>query len=155
MGRFRQDLWNHRAQSARVSLSLVAYARGSPQNRVTERHQQVARRFGGKPIRPALLEAGYSPPSANQGMARLRRSIPLAAAYAQEIARLKNLPVPTAEVRAQIVRAKLLENLRNNRDNAVQSLKLLGLDREVSLWQPESALGLIVVQLPKDLPEER
>ena len=88
-------------------------------------------------------------------MARLRRSIPLAAAYAQEIARLKNLPVPTAEVRAQIVRAKLLENLRNNRDNAVQSLKLLGLDREVSLWQPESALGLIVVQLPKDLPEER
>ena len=124
---------------------------------VTERHRQVARKIlvEGKPIRTALLEAGYSQPSANQGMARIRRSIPLAAAYAQEIERLKNLPVPTAEVRAQIVRAKLLENLRNNRDNAVQSLKLLGLDREVSLWQPESALGLIVVQLPKDLPEER
>ncbi len=124
---------------------------------VTERHRQVARKIlvEGKPIRTALLEAGYSQPSANQGMARIRRSIPLAAAYAQEIERLKNLPVPTAEVRAQIVRAKLLEKLRNNRDNAVQSLKLLGLDREVSLWQPESALGLIVVQLPKDLPEER
>jgi hypothetical protein len=124
---------------------------------VTERHRQVARKIlvEGKPIRTALLEAGYSQPSANQGMARIRRSIPLAAAYAQEIERLKNLPVPTAEVRAQIIRAKLLEKLRNNRDNAVQSLKLLGLDREVSLWQPESALGLIVVQLPKDLPEER
>ena len=98
---------------------------------VTERHRQVARKIlvEGKPIRTALLEAGYSQPSANQGMARIRRSIPLAAAYAQEIERLKNLPVPTAEVRAQIIRAKLLEKLRNNRDNAVQSLKLLGQDR--------------------------
>ncbi len=124
---------------------------------ITERHRQVARKIlvEGKPIRTALLESGYSRPSANQGMARIRRSVPLAAAYAQEIERLKNLPVPPAEVRAQIVRAKLLENLRDNRDNAVQSLKLLGQDREVSLWQPESALGLIVVQLPKDLPEER
>ena len=88
-------------------------------------------------------------------MARIRRSVPLAAAYAQEIERLKNLAVPSAEVRAQIVRAKLLENVRDNRDNAVQSLKLLGQDREVSLWQPENAQGVIVVQLPKDFPEER
>ena len=88
-------------------------------------------------------------------MARTRRSVPLAAAYAQEIERLKDFPIPPAEMRAQIVRAKLLENVRDNRDNAVQSLKLLGLDREVSLWQPENAKGIIVVQLPKDLPEER
>jgi len=124
---------------------------------ITDRHRQVARKVlaEGKPIRTALLEAGYSQASANQGMARIRRSVPLAAAYAQEIERLRNLPVPTAEVRAQIVRAKLLENLRDNRDNAIQSLKLLGLDREVSLWQPENAQGIIVVQLPKVLPEER
>ena len=124
---------------------------------ITDRHRQVARKVlaEGKPIRTALLEAGYSQASANQGMARIRRSVPLAAAYAQEIERLRNLPVPTAEVRAQIVRAKLLENLRDNRDNAVQSLKLLGQDREVSLWQPENAQGIIVVQLPKVLPEER
>ena len=124
---------------------------------IKDRHRQVARKVlaEGKPIRTALLEAGYSQASANQGMARIRRSVPLAAAYAQEVERLINLPVPPAEVRAQIVRAKLLENVRDNRDNAVQSLKLLGQDREVSLWQPENAQGVIVVQLPKDLPEER
>jgi len=133
-------------------------ARGSHlKTGIIERHRKVARSIllEGKPIRMALLEAGYSKASANQGMARIRRSAPLAAAYAQEIERLKNLPVPPAEMRAQIVRAKLLENVRDNRDNAVQSLKLLGLDREVSLWQPENAQGVIVVQLPKDLPEER
>jgi len=124
---------------------------------ITDRHRQVAKGIllEGKPIRTALLEAGYSRASANQGMARIKRSVPLAAAYAQEIERLKKLPVPPAEVRAQIVRAKLLENLGNNRDNAVQSLKLLGQDRELSLWQPESTQGVIVIQLPKDLPEER
>ena len=125
---------------------------------VTERHRQVARKIlvEGKPIRTALLEAGYSQPSANQGMARIRRSIPLAAAYAQEIERLKNLPVPTLpKYGHKSSEPNCLRICGNNRDNAVQSLKLLGLDREISLWQPESALGLIVVQLPKDLPEER
>ena len=123
---------------------------------ITDRHRQVAKGIllEGKPIRTALLEAGYSRASANQGMARIKRSVPLATAYAQEIERLKKLPVPPAEVRAQIVRAKLLENLRNNRDNAVQSLKLLGQDRELSLWQPEATQGVILIQLPKDLPED-
>lgn len=123
---------------------------------VTERHKKVARGIllEGKPIRQAMVDAGYSQASANQGMARIRRSVPLAAAYAQEVERLKNLPVPPAEVRAQIVRAKLLENVRNNRDDAVQSLKLLGADRELSLWQPEHAQGIFLVVPPRQLPKE-
>ena len=114
---------------------------------VTDRHRSVARGIllKGKPIRQAMLDAGYSQASANQGMARIRRSGPLATAYAQEVERLKNLPVPPAEIRAQIVRAKLLENVADNRDNAVQSLKLLGQDRELSLWQPEIQQGIIIV----------
>jgi hypothetical protein len=83
--------------------------------------------------------------------------VPLAAAYAQEVERLKNLPVPPAEARAQIVRAKLLENVANNCDNAVQSLKLLGQDRELSLWQPEVQTGIVVLNIPAALqdPEVR
>src|SRR5450432_3060186 len=104
---------------------------------VTDRHRKVAHGIlvEGKPIRTALLDAGYSQASANQGMARIKRSVPLATAYAQEVERLKNSPVPPAAVRAQVVRAKLLENVANNCDNAVQSLKLLGQDRELNLWQ--------------------
>jgi hypothetical protein len=126
---------------------------------VTDRHRKVARGIllEGKPIRTALLDAGYSQASANQGMARIRRSVPLATAYAQEVERLRNLPVPPAEARAQIVRAKLLENVANNCDNAVQSLKLLGQDREVSMWQPEVQQGIVVLNMPTALqdPEVR
>jgi hypothetical protein len=59
--------------------------------------------------------------------------------------------VPTAEVRAQIVRAKLLENVARGQDQAVQSLKLLGQDREVSLWQPEAQQGIIIISPPKGM----
>src|SRR5262245_16899637 len=112
---------------------------------VTERHRQVARDIllEGKPIRQAMLDAGYSKASANQGMARLRRSTPLALAYAQEVERLKKLPVPPAEIREQIVRAKLLENVALGRDEATVSLKLLGQDREVAMWQPETQQGIV------------
>jgi len=126
---------------------------------VTDRHRKVAHGIlvDGKPIRTTMLDAGYSHASANQGLARIRRSVPLAAAYAQEVERLKNSPVPPAEARAQIVRTKLLENVANNCDNAVQSLKLLGQDRELSLWQPEVQQGLIILNVPAALqdPEER
>src|SRR5215471_18893359 len=120
---------------------------------VTDRHRKVARGIlvEGKPIRTAMLEAGYSKASSNQGLARIRRSKPLAAAYAQEVERLKKTPVPPAEVRARIVRAKLLENVAHGKDESVQSLKLLGQDREVSLWQPEAQAGVIIVNTPASL----
>jgi hypothetical protein len=135
-------------------------ARGSHlRTGVTDRHRKVARSIlvEGKPIRTALLEEGYSKASANQGMARIKRSVPLAVAYAQEVERLKNLPVPPAEARAQIIRSKLLENVANKRDDAVQSLKLLGQDRELNLWQPETQTGVIILSLPTALqdPEMR
>jgi hypothetical protein len=78
-------------------------------------------------------------------------------AYTQEVERLKDSPVPPAEIRAQIVRAKLLENVANNRDDAVASLKLLGQDRELSLWQAEVQQGIVVLNLPPALqdPEVR
>jgi hypothetical protein len=90
-------------------------------------------------------------------MARLRRSVPLAVAYGQEVERLRNSPVPPAAARAQIVRAKLLENVATNCDNAVQSLKLLGQDRELSLWQPDIQQGIVVLNVPAALqdPEVR
>ena len=77
--------------------------------------------------------------------------MPLAAAYGQEVERLKNSPVPPAEIRAQIIRTKLLENVANNQDNAVASLKLLGQDRELSLWQPESQTGIVIIDMPPAL----
>jgi hypothetical protein len=79
----------------------------------------------------------------------------LAAAYTQEVERLKNSPVPPPQVRAEIVRAKLLQNVATGRDEAVGSLKLLGQDRELSLWQPDSQAGIIVIQMPASFTPER
>jgi len=45
----------------------------------------------------------------------------------------------------------LLENVARGQDQAVQSLKLLGQDREVSLWQPEAQQGIIIISPPKGM----
>lgn len=123
---------------------------------VTECHRRVAREIlaEGKPIIRALADNGFSEKSARQGMARIRRSKPLALAYAQEVERLKNQPVPPAAIRAQIVRAKLLQNVSENRDNAVQSLKLLAQDKELDMLRPDSATGVIIIgEMPKGLAD--
>ncbi len=122
---------------------------------VTERHRRVAREIlaEGKPIIRAMADNGFSAKSARQGMARIKRSKPLALAYAQEVERLKSQPVPAPAVRAQIVRAKLLQNVADNRDNAVQSLKLLAQDKEVDMLRPDSMAGIFILECPRNLPD--
>lgn len=42
-------------------------------------------------------------------------------------------------------------NAAQGKDAAVQSLKLLGQDRRVNLWAPDSVTGLVVLQAPQSL----
>ena len=122
---------------------------------ITERHRNVARDIliEGKPIIRAMADNGFSEKSAKQGMARIRRSKPLALAYAQEVERLKNQPVPPAAIRAQIVRAKLLQNVAENRDNAIQSLKLIAMDKEVDMLRPDSMAGIFIIEAVRGIPD--
>src|SRR5215471_1491508 len=62
-------------------------------------------------------------------------------------------------VRADLVRLRLIQNLHDGEDRAVQSAKLLGQDRELNLWEPESESGKIVIvasllQLPTMSPDK-
>jgi len=71
-----------------VAYSVWDMPRGSHlRTGVTKRHRKVAHGIlpEEKPIRTGLLDAVYSQESANQGMARIRRSVTLAVAYAQEL----------------------------------------------------------------------
>ncbi len=122
---------------------------------VTERHCKVAHDIlvEGKSITRAMADNGFSEKSARQGMARIKRSKPLALAWVQEVERLKAQPVPAPAVRAQIVRAKLLQNVAENRDNAVQSLKLLAQDKEVDLLRPDSMAGIFILECPRSIPD--
>ena len=64
---------------------------------------------------------------------------------------LPNYP-PERGSRADFVRWKLLINAAQGKDRAVQSLKLLGSDKRCAMWQPDSALGVIIVgEMPREL----
>jgi hypothetical protein len=71
------------------------------------------------------------------------------------------------EVRAGLVRLRLIENVLTGDDRAVQSCKLLGQDRALGLWEPDTVVGIQVTLnstpyppsdplpvLPEELPDE-
>ena len=52
----------------------------------------------------------------------------------------------TAEQQENLVRGALLANVGQGKDKATASLKMLGADRRVNMFTPESASGVIVIQ---------
>jgi hypothetical protein len=59
----------------------------------------------------------------------------------------------TASEQEHLIRGKLLENALTGTDKAVQSLKLLGQDKRVNMFTPESQSGIIVLQVSSPKPE--
>jgi hypothetical protein len=54
----------------------------------------------------------------------------------------------TVEDEEAMVRGRLLENVIIGSDKEVQSAKQLGADKRVAMWQPDSQVGLVVLQAP-------
>src|SRR5690348_2759142 len=52
----------------------------------------------------------------------------------------------TAEQQEKLVRGALIANVASGEDKAVGSLRLLGNDKRVNMFTPESASGVIVIQ---------
>jgi hypothetical protein len=55
----------------------------------------------------------------------------------------------TPEDQVNLVRGRLCENVVLGTDAGVQSAKQLGADKRVSMWQPDSQTGLIVLKAPE------
>ena len=53
-----------------------------------------------------------------------------------------------AAAQEDIVRGALINNVVEGKDKAVNSLKLLGQDKRVSMFTPENQTGVIVIQAP-------
>src|SRR5690349_13884095 len=106
----------------------------------------------GQKIGPALIAAGYSPAQAKKGKAVIERSHGLQVAYQQALADITSMPVPTPEIRAKIARNRLVQNVVNGEDKAVNSTKLLMQDKEVDILRPDSISGMIVIECPKSIP---
>jgi hypothetical protein len=90
----------------------------------------------------ALTGAGYSRPQARKGLVRVLKSRGLVTALRQEIAKFP------PEVRANLVRLRLLQNVIEGSDVATKSARLLGLDKEVHMWQDELQEKTLIIQAP-------
>lgn len=99
-------------------------------------------------VRSSALAAGYSQNVANMGMKSLPKSVRTYVLTRQKkLSKLAQLAKQiTAEDQENTVRGALLANVASGKDQAVNSLKLLGQDRRVDMWKPESAQGIIVIQ---------
>ncbi|TAM82046.1 MAG: hypothetical protein EPN47_10230 [Acidobacteria bacterium] len=112
-------------------------------------HRKAARDYlhGGKNQFSALAGAGYSPKQAKKGfIATLKSSGPLREAMKDELHRWNKVAeiLPSPEVRANLVRVRLVMNLLTGKDAGVQSAKLLGQDREVAMWESEQPAGIAI-----------
>lgn len=104
-------------------------------------------------LKAASLAAGYSLRTANMGLTPLPRK--LKRFVEKHRSKLENYGelgrAITAEERKDIARGALLANISAGKDASVQSLKLIGQDRDVNLWQQESVAGLFVLEVPQSV----
>ena len=94
----------------------------------------------GHSLQRAMLDAGYAPSTARRGKAGLSK--PMWEALARESNKLELLGRKISPERQEnLVRGRLVLNTLRGRDNGSQSAKLLGADRRISMWQPESQVA--------------
>jgi len=126
-----------------------------PNLKITPQQRKAARVLIREQRAPqdALRIAGYSRSTAQRGTHQILDSVGLRLAILAEIAKANKIALPTAQEQADFVRWRLLINAAQGKDAGVQSLKLLGADKRCSLWQPDSVLGMIVIEVPRGLPD--
>lgn len=99
-------------------------------------------------VRSSALAAGYSKNTANMGLKSLPKSLQTyILTRRKKLEKLALLGASVSEKEQEnTVRGALLANVAAGKDQAVNSLKLLGQDKRVSMFTPESTTGVIVIQ---------
>ena len=110
----------------------------------------------GKPIMHAMKEAGYSHATSLQGMAAVPKTV--LALMPQESNLIDLGRAVTPEQQENMVRGRLMLNVMKGRDAGVNSAYRLGQDKRVNMFQPDTQVGVVLVQVPDskstDIPEE-
>ena len=111
-------------------------------------HRKLARLLAEEmPVGQALREAGWSERQSNKGwdavpsavLAQLPKKATKLIALGKSVGK---------EERKALVRGRLMTNAIQGKDGGAQSAKILGSDSDLSMWAPEFAQGLIVLQAP-------
>jgi hypothetical protein len=109
----------------------------------TMRQRRAARLLAnGVPIKRALVAAGYSEAQARKGVAAIRTRAGLCQALVEEGRRW------TPEARAALVRGRLIWNVIHGVENGVRSAKLLGSEKDLSMWESDTQRGLVMINAP-------
>jgi hypothetical protein len=110
------------------------------------------------PLVEALVGLGISDKQAygkGWSLVQTRASLrgALAAAKAEEAKNfIANAPDLTADEDVKMVNARLRQNIIAGEDKGVQSAKLLGSRRDLNMFTPDSNVGIIIMEMPKNLP---
>lgn len=103
-----------------------------------------------KPLKYALLNAGYSEASANKGMATVMKSEPLQRA-------LMSIGVDYAKIGAkldpqhitQAITGKLYTGMLTGDESGINATKMLGQLRTVGAFQNENLVQAVIIQAPE------
>lgn len=105
----------------------------------------------GRSLQAAMLDAGYAPATARRGKAALSK--PMWEALAVESNKLELLGRKISPERQEnLVRGRLVQNVLIGTDKGTMSARQLGADKRVAMWQPDSQVGLVVLQAPAVRP---
>jgi hypothetical protein len=99
-------------------------------------------------IKTAMVTAGYSPKVASQGLAQAPKQIrTFVLAKQRKLNKLAQLAETCdAQTQEQIARGALLSNVAEGKDRAHASIKLLGQDKRVNMFTPDSVAGVVIIQ---------
>ena len=105
------------------------------------------------PVGEALVAAGWSPTQALKGWDAVPDAV-----FTKLPAKAKKLIAmgkADKETRRNLVRGRLVSNTITGKDGGAMSAKILGADKELSMWEPESQTGIVVLSAPREALEHK
>lgn len=114
-------------------------------------------KLNGASTQVAMQAAGYSETTSRRGWESVSK--PCKLEYAKQLnITLGELEMTggrlTPEQRARVIRGKALKNIAEGKDESVGSMKLLGSDRALNLFAPDSITGIFMLEMPAYLGKQ-
>lgn len=101
------------------------------------------------PVSKALVAAGWSPTQAAKGWEAVPDAVLVK--LPKKAQKLIALGKADKDTRMNLVRGRLVSNTITGKDGGAMSAKILGSDKELSMWESESQTGIVVLTAPQSL----
>lgn len=108
----------------------------------------------GNSIRQSMIQAGYSEKQANKGKAAISKK--MLKALSKEGYKMAEFGKQFSldEIKHTVI-GRLMTNAISGKDGGVMSAKTLGSHRDLNLWTPEQMAGIIVLNAPTQVIDNK